>query len=209
MDTYAYRLDHDLGFAPNPYFGWCSLACCMPKLRKQASEGDLVVGIAGSGRQGLGRIHPQLIYWMRVSETPTFDQYWNDERFVRKKPDIDGPKYRQCGDNTYRLNTDTGEWDFDVSMHYIPSAEQRYGGHVVKDTSVNRILLAQDFTYWGGQGPSLPNHLLPIFPKTRGYKVNHSDPELVKEFHLFIGLDSPSGVMGDPADWTNKKYYKE
>src|SRR6266481_5330838 len=57
MVTRTYRLDHDLGFAPNPFFEWCSLACCMGDIRKHAKLNDVIVGMAGSGKQGLGRYH--------------------------------------------------------------------------------------------------------------------------------------------------------
>lgn len=42
----------------------------MPQIRANAAIGDLIVRIAGLGAAGLCRIHPQLIYWMRVDETP-------------------------------------------------------------------------------------------------------------------------------------------
>lgn len=31
---YAYKMTHDTGFAPNPYFGVCTLACCKPRIRR-------------------------------------------------------------------------------------------------------------------------------------------------------------------------------
>lgn len=206
MDTYAYRLDHDLGFAPNPFFGSCTLACCMPTIRARAKIGDLIVGMAGSGVRGLGRIHPQLIYWMKVSDDCRFNEYWDDARFSGKRPNIDGAKIYKVGDNTYRRTNDNSEWEFERSMHFIPSNPQHNGGHVVKDTSVDRVLIAEEFTYWGNSGPKVPEHLKSIFPPTRNYKLNHH-PDLLAEFLEYLKLDSPLGVLGDPADWDNSKYF--
>lgn len=31
---YAYIMTYDTGFAPNPFFGICTLACCKPKMRQ-------------------------------------------------------------------------------------------------------------------------------------------------------------------------------
>jgi hypothetical protein len=206
MATRTYRLDHDLGFAPNPFFGWCSLACCMGVIRKAAKLNDIVIGIAGSGRRGLGRYHPQLIYWMRVDAALTFDQYWNDPRFSRKVPEIPGPKMRMVGDRTYRHESDGIDWCFETSMHYVSGAIQRNGGHVARDTKVDRVLLSQHYTYWGNSGPVIPSHLLPLFPVRRGQKCNH-DPTLLAELHSLIGLDQPLGLAGDPADWDNSRYF--
>jgi len=203
--TYAYRLNHDLGFAPNPFFGWCTLACCMPRIRERAVDGDLIVGMAGSGKQGLKRIFPQLIYWMRVTESLSFDQYWNDARFIRKRPSMSAPTFMNVGDNTYRKSED-GTWRFESSMHYVPGSRQRHDGHVKIDTSVDRVLLSTEFTYWGGSGPKVPDSLLEIFPVTRGYKVSH-DTKTLADFHGLIGVDNARGVVGDPADWNNRKYF--
>jgi hypothetical protein len=38
----------DYGFAPNPFFGVCTLATCKPKIRKAAAIGDWVVGTGSS-----------------------------------------------------------------------------------------------------------------------------------------------------------------
>jgi hypothetical protein len=205
--TRTYRLDHDLGFAPNPFFGWCSLACCMGHIRKHAKVNDIIIGMAGSAERGLGRFHPQLIYWMRVDLDLTFDQYWDDPRFARKRPQIPGPKISMVGDRTYRHENGDADWVFDTSMHYVATAAQFDGGHVVRDTKVNRVLLSQHYTYWGKSGPPVPHHLLPLFPALRGQKCNH-DEALLTQLHAFIGLDKPLRLAGDPADWDNPRYFK-
>ncbi len=208
MRTVTYRLNHDLGFAPNPFFGWCTLACCMPRIRKKAQIGDIVVGMAGSDKAaGLGRIHPQIIYWMKVAETLGFDAYWADPRFAAKRPQANGPKMKAAGDRTYRHEAGNPQWRFDESMHYVPSAPQTKGGHVVTDTSVDRLLAGREFTYWGGSGPKLPSSLLGLFPAGRGHKWPDAGP-LLDELHRFLRTDQPLGVQGDPADWDTPRYFK-
>lgn len=206
MTTRTYRLDHDLGFAPNPYFGWCTLACCMPKIRQHADESDIIIGMAGSGKKGLGRIHPQLIFWMRVDEALTFDDYWKDSRFVNKRPQMQGPKIRMVGDRTYRHEPGSDDWQFEVSMHHIPAALGN-GNHVDIDTSVDRLLVGKQFTYWGDSGPKLPAHLMTLFPNPRGQKCPPEGP-LLDELHQLIEIDNPRGPVGDPADWDNARYFK-
>jgi len=178
----------------------------MRNIRESAELNDVIIGIAGSNQRGLGRYHPQLIYWMRVDLDLTFDQYWSDPRFVQKRPQIPGPKMRMVGDSTYRHEPDCIDWSFGMSMHYVAGAAQTDGGHVVRDTKADRVLLSQYYTYWGKSGPAVPAHLLPLFPR-RNQKCNH-DAALLAELHDFIRLDQPLGLVGDPADWDNQKYFK-
>jgi hypothetical protein len=157
-------------------------------------------------KRGLKRIHPQVIYWMRVSEALSFDEYWNDARFAAKHPQIPGPKMRMVGDRTYRHEVGSDRWLFDLSMHYLPPAAQGAGGHVARDTAVDRILLGDAFTYWGDTGPKVPDPLLGLFPNPRGQKKPPAGP-LLTELHQLIDLDNPLGVVGDPADWNNTRYF--
>lgn len=46
MKYFFYILKHDSGFAPNPFYGFCTLATCKPEIRKQAEVGDWIVGLA-------------------------------------------------------------------------------------------------------------------------------------------------------------------
>ena len=46
MKLYSYILTHDTGFSPNPFFGYCTLACCKPDIRRVAKVGDWIVGLA-------------------------------------------------------------------------------------------------------------------------------------------------------------------
>jgi hypothetical protein len=204
MTTRTYRLDHDLGFAPNPFFGWCTLACCMPSIRHSAKEGDVIVGMAGK-KGGLKQIYPRLIYWMRVSEAMAFDDYWTDPRFENKRPQIPGPKIRAVGDRTYRHEVDRDGWVFDRSMHFSPGAAQIDGGHVATDTGVDRMLIAKDFTYWGGAGPAVPDHLIELFIP-RNQKCHGGGP-LLEQLHELIELENPKGLIGDPANWDSPKYF--
>lgn len=92
---FSYILRHNDGFAPNPFHGWCTLACCKPVVRRVAKRGDWVVGLT-SGSAGV-------VYVMQVDEKLTFAEYWADPRFACKKPSwtCDDPEHR-CGDNIYR-----------------------------------------------------------------------------------------------------------
>lgn len=40
MKLFSYVVAREYGFAPNPFFGWCTLATCKPKIRVTAEVGD-------------------------------------------------------------------------------------------------------------------------------------------------------------------------
>jgi len=111
-NSYSYVLEHDTGFAPNPFFKYLTLAGCKPLLwgkkgiRKNVTEealakGDVWVFANGGGnllledyefRKGkLEKLEPnwdsyhRLIYAFKVKEVMTFNKYYNDKRFSSKR----------------------------------------------------------------------------------------------------------------------------
>src|SRR5258708_34492950 len=84
--VYSYAVARDFGFAPNPFYGWCTLATCKPVIRRVARVGDFILG---TGSKQLDR-EGFVIYAMRVTEALTFNEYWSDKRFQTRKPDLSG-----------------------------------------------------------------------------------------------------------------------
>ncbi|MCY4463553.1 MAG: hypothetical protein OXC26_24640 [Albidovulum sp.] len=52
---YIYVVDRDFGFAPNPFHGVRTLACCKPGIRSPAQVGDWVFGVGGKRLNATGR----------------------------------------------------------------------------------------------------------------------------------------------------------
>lgn len=68
---YAYRLDHDTGFAPHVVAGVCTLCGCKrTTVEAWAQPGSWVVGIGGNGTGKPNR----LIYAMGVESNPTVEE---------------------------------------------------------------------------------------------------------------------------------------
>jgi hypothetical protein len=113
---YAYVLKVDSGFAPNPFHGWCTLACCKPAIRRTARRGDWVVGITPRAQGN------RIAYAMRVDESLTFEECWSDPRFRAKRPArvVGAPIVERCGDNCHeplgggslRQVRGSGHWGF-------------------------------------------------------------------------------------------------
>lgn len=90
--VFSYVVKVDSGFAPNPFHGWCTLACCKPSIRRTASVGDIIMGLSPRSER--------IVYAMRVTEVLTFEQYWNGTRFATKRPRA-GTHRDAVGDNVY------------------------------------------------------------------------------------------------------------
>ncbi len=76
---YSYVVDHDHGFAPCPFCGFCTLAKCKYGSKKRnivemAEEGDWIAGTGGVDLcKSAG--HGKLIYAMRVDEKIPLREY--------------------------------------------------------------------------------------------------------------------------------------
>src|ERR1700733_9238130 len=127
MKIFAYVIEHDLGFAPNPFHGVCTLACCKPRIRKNAETGDYVLGTGAA----LPNLRCFLTYWMQIDEITTFDAYWADQRFRHKKPAMLGTTLYRYGDNIYHR---------DGTQTY----RQEYSFHSMEDGGVSPGDLKRD-----------------------------------------------------------------
>ena len=183
MRLFSYVVAQDFGFAPNPFYGFCTLATCKPKIRKEAKVGDCIIGTGSSGRGRAQDRRHFLVYVMYVTEVMTFNEYWNDPRFVCKRPNLKGSLKRCYGDNIYFKN-ETGEWHQQDSHHSYDGGEQN-DYNICRDTQTDRVLISNDYSYWGGEGPKIPEKFLnyrgeDVRKKGSGHKKNFS-PDLIEE----------------------------
>ena len=192
---HSYTVARDYGFAPNPFHGFCTLATCKPVIRKSAAIGDWIAGTDSTTEGRVGR----LVYAMCVSETLSFDQYWNDPRFVEKRPFMYGSMQSAFGDNIYSLDSITNEWR-QIDSHH--SYEDGFPNHnnVCRDTKADRVLISEDFVYWGGNGPEVPSFRGHNLRCRRGHKSSFP-PEVVGEFISWIRGLEQSGYCGVPTEW--------
>ena len=79
LKLFSYVVDHDYGFAPNPFGGFCTLAKCKYGFKKRnivelAEEGHWIAGTGGADRKKSAG-HRKLIYAMRVDEKISLAEY--------------------------------------------------------------------------------------------------------------------------------------
>ncbi len=192
---FSYTVRHDHGFAPNPFFGFCTLATCKPKIRQTAAVGDW---IAGGGTKSKGR-GGHLVYAMRVTEAMKFDEYWNDPRFLNKRPDKWTTFEKGFGDNIYHRDKTTHRWLQAHSKHSNKCGKVNMR-NLRHDTQTDRVLISKDFIYFGGDGPLIPTFRECDLYFGRGHKCQYP-VEVVEDFISWIRSFNVAGQCGHPLEW--------
>jgi hypothetical protein len=155
VSVYVYAISYDLGFAPNPFGGLCSLACCKPQVRARAKLGDWIIGLTGT------KIPPPLrcVFGMVVTSTATFDEYWSQSEFATRRPRRNGSPKKQVGDNIYHRPALNEPWLQEDSVHSLVDGSQ-CELNTEHDTRINRVLLSNQFIYFGSAAPLVPTGAL-------------------------------------------------
>jgi hypothetical protein len=199
---HSYVVRYDSGFAPNPFYGYCTLATCKPSIRRKAVIGDWLVG-SGSNSRSIHR-GGCMVYAMQVTETISFDEYFVDPRFKSKQPYRNGSRKQSCGDNIYYRESVNSAWQQLDSFHSLPDGTAN-PDHVQRDTGVNRVLVSNNFIYFGGQGPRFPENMKD--DKNRHIckagigSTSFDDEKLVNYFEQWIRSLNVSGYQGAPYEW--------
>ncbi|HAM43591.1 MAG TPA: hypothetical protein DCM67_01015 [Propionibacteriaceae bacterium] len=191
---YSYTVATDSGFAPNPYFGVCTLACCKPALRRGvgsrlvrdsgiADLGELrkeqpgfvrgqniwVLGLAGAALRD--RPYRSVVYVMQVTDVLDFRSYF--EEYPEKRPVLTAASSpsdpRWHGDAIYTGN------DPATARQVTPCAHSRGDAENVQmkyhDLSGRFVLVSDHFSYFGRDAPPVP--LEARLHHGRGHRCNY------------------------------------
>ena len=200
-ELFVYTVAYDVGFAPNPFYGFCTLATCKAEVRQAADVGDWVVGVGSVSKGQAGR----LVYALRVEEKLHYDKYWIDTRFKSKQPFRSGSTKQLYGDNVYhRPSTDDG-WIQEDCRHSLNDGTPNLD-HVKRDTKRPFVLISQTFCYFGDSAIEIPEEFRSWtgqdrFVALRSYRRNFPS-ELQERFVEWLeSLISDIGIRGNPLDW--------
>jgi hypothetical protein len=188
MRLYSYIVKWDSGLAPNPFWGYCTLAVCTPNhMGIRAQNGDWIIGTTTVARGS------KLVYAMQVSEVLHFDKYYNDPRFEKKKPVKAGTWRQRCGDNLYYCID--GKWE----QH--PSCFHNDQKTVCKDLKYPFVFIAEPerFYYFGSNTIEIPAKYQDLVLKRQGCKWRH-DCEMMKGFLKWLKENFDHGIHGEPCD---------
>lgn len=189
----AYVMTKDSGFAPNPFYGWCTLAACTPNhMNARLHNGDIIAGFFHKAGDFF------LVYALEISEILDHDAYYRDARFKRKRPSYQRGKWRDCANNIYFRSVD-GLWT------QAPAATHHVGEKwLARDTKYPRVFLGTKFRYFGDEAfrHRLPASLHSVVPGgMRGVKYTRRGKN-ARTYQAFMDWLSkkPLGRHGDPRD---------
>jgi len=164
-NSYSYVLEHDTGFAPNPFFGYLTLAGCKPLLegkkgiRKQVTKESLEKGdvwIFANGGKNLflegyefrkGKLkkfesnwdsYYRLVYAFKVDKVMTFEDYYNDSLFSSKKRIKASSPLGTFGDNNLRSPKECKK---DQTQHYIEDPIVEFSNGRLIEKTCSKILV--------------------------------------------------------------------
>ncbi len=186
MRLCSYVVVCDTGFAPNPFWGLCTLAACTPNHQSlQLKSGDWLLGNS-SAKEG-----HQLIYAMRVSEVLDFAQYYRDPRFEQKKASAVDWQHR-CGDNIYFRDSD-GQWKQGTAFFHTSPKE------IEQDTRYPRVFISDHFFYFGEKAPNFLGPFASLIQTSRGCRYA-DNAETALGFVKWLEETYPPGLHGQPRD---------
>ena len=202
MHCFRYRMDHDYGFAPNPFWGTLTLACCKAQIRNSRvlAAGDWIVGLGSVAMGNEGTV----VYAAQVKKTMSFDDYWNSPDYQVKKANINGTMIQMYGDNVYHTI------DGQVVQEPCAHSNDPNGKHKKSDVSGKNVLICECFYYFGEQAPRLPKDLAYIGDtrNPRAIRYTDLDDEKIQAFTDWLAANFKQGIHGDPCNWKEFKREK-
>lgn len=201
-------MKHDSGFAPNPYYGYCTLAACTPNhMRANLHPGDVIVGVEGealikdriASRGEETTPSRCIVFYMTISEVMDLDSYFRDKRFQAKIPKPDSRNYsKRVGDNVY--------WREGNEFLAIPGNKHDDPGSFEKDTKGDIVYIAKEFYYFGDLEVPFPSKFESYIPNPRGIKYyKYPLPELDEYVCKASRQFGKKGHIGNPISRDYRK----
>jgi hypothetical protein len=79
LQLFSYKMTHDSGFAPNPFFGVLTLATCKSGMRRTKKVGTWIAGFTSKELCGDPVGEERLIYLTQIEEKLSLGDYCDTE----------------------------------------------------------------------------------------------------------------------------------
>ena len=197
---FSYKLTHDTGFAPNPFWGILTLATCKPRIRLSKRKGDWIAGFTSQTLCGDPVGEEKLVYLMEVGDKLSFSDYFNSPPYKKKIPDLRKSQgIFVAGDNIYRPTSPAPSL-----VNNFEQLENPYHGESNKqrDLSGKFVLASSKFFYFGREALNIPPNIRPNIPKGQSANGNQTHDETAAlKFIEYIVSKYAVGIHGAPHSW--------
>jgi hypothetical protein len=200
--VFSYKMTDDAGFAPNPWWGYLTLATCKPKMREKKVCGDWIAGFTSGELCGHAVGAERLVYLMLISEKLPIADYYRAKRFERKIPQPGSKDLRlRLGDNIYRPLKEYPQTDDDFVQvdDYCHGSDQKH-----HDLSGKNVLLAKQFVYFGRDAIAIPKEVRPVVPagqSAHGSQTRDNTRAFVFIEYVAKRAGLRGAVLGAPHSW--------
>jgi len=199
---FSYRMTDDTGFAPNPFFGFLTLATCKPLIRKKKGKGVYIAGFTSKELCGDPPGQERLVYIMKVTDKITFDEYWADERYYVKKPSRNSIEATR-GDNIYQPILPGKPFSIDnyrQALNFFHDETRR-----PHDVSGQFALVSEDFYYFGSGAIPVDqfNIVIPRTQTPHGVKTDN-ETEIEKLLAYLASRYPKNEPVQMPHVWSSK-----
>ena len=139
---------------------------------------------------------------MQVSEVLDFDTFWNDPRFIQKRPNLTGSLQVLYGDNIYHR---VGKRWVQADSHHSTEKGRLDNANLAWDTVVDRLLFATTYVHWGWSRRTIPKKLRAFGKEKddicagRGHRVFEN--KLPAAFAAWLDEEGKWGVQGEPLEF--------
>lgn len=133
----------------------------------------------------------RFLYAMEISEILELDDYYHNQLFAAKRPNLRGSWQERCGDKFHSRDVE-GNWIQHRNRFHLDEGIKK------QDTKYARVFIGQRFWYRGRAASTFPVRYRPLVGG-RGARVNH-DPILAAEFCAWVVADFEPGVADVPND---------
>ena len=194
---FSYKMTHDTGFAPNPFYGVLSLANCKPQIRLKKKVGDYIAGFTSKRLCGEKVGEERLVFFMKVSQKLSYFEYFNDERYKNKIPNKSS-LMSEAGDNIYMPDPTENGGFIQLANPYHVKDEMDH------DLSGKFVLISHEFFYFGsGAIPifrSEFNIKVPKYQSAHGVKTDN-DVEIQKLYRYLSKSYKANIAIHAPHSW--------
>lgn len=199
MKLFSYKMTHDTGFAPNPFWGYLTLATCKPKIRELKCRGDWIAGFTSKMLCGDPVGDEKLVFLMQIEEKVPLADYFHDCRFQSRIPRHSQATVHRCGDNIYRPLVPKARYTSEFEQ--LPN---RYHGPAEKehDLAGRNVLIAGRSAYFGVAALSVPERVRPNLPRGQAsHGVETRDTTRARHFIDYVFCQADAHVMAPPHCW--------